>query len=421
MRSLTKTAVGAALALTTSLTALPAAAQELSFISWMTGEPGYGDWWNEIVAEFEETHPGVTIKMSRVSRDEYADTMFTLFAGGNPPDIVHLAAFEFQPFANEGWLEPLDERFAQTDIPLDDWAGQATCEWEGQTVCMMLLYSGFIMAYNEKLLEEAGVEEVPTDYESFFRAAQKVTRDVDGDGVNDFLGTVMPTTGDASVMQEALGFVIDAGGSWTVDGEPAFDRPEVIQGLENWKRFFDEGVSPMEVSSADARQFFLEGRQAMTIDGPWITGVINSAAPEVKQHLKIAPSPLTPPLGGTSNVLAMPSELSDEKKDLVWDFIQLTASEKYQKRFSELGGSPAPRPGLDYSAIIAENPGFAIIQEATETAAAAGIDRLPKGLELENNEVVKIFFEQAQRMLVGGLDPAEAVKNLQEEVTRIVE
>ena len=34
--------------------------------------------------------------------------MTTLFAGGKPPDIVHLASFEFQKFADNGWLEHLD-------------------------------------------------------------------------------------------------------------------------------------------------------------------------------------------------------------------------------------------------------------------------------------------------------------------------
>lgn len=420
MKSLKKTAIGTALALTTLLTAMPVAAETLTFVSWMKDEPGYGDWWNEIIAEYEETHPGVEISMSRVSRDEYADTMFTMFAGGNPPDIVHLAAFEFQPFANEGWMEPLGPWIEKAGLDLEGWAGQPTCEWQGETVCIMLLYTGFVMAYNEKLFEEAGVP-LPTDWESYLHAARELQKDTDGDGINDQLGIALPFIGDASVMQEALNYVLDAGGSWTVDGEPAFDRPEVIEGLSRWKQLFDEGLTPKELSSADVRQFLLEGRLAMTVDGGWINNTFRSASDEVRQHLKIAKSPFSPPLGGTSNVLGMPSDISDEKKQLVWDFIELTASQKYQQRFAEWGKTPAPRPGLDYSALIAESPSFEILAQAAADAAAANVDRLPKGLELENNEVVKIFFNEAQKMILQGDDPAEVAARLQEKVSKIAD
>lgn len=157
----------------------------------------------------------------------------------------------------------------------------------------------------------------------------------------------------------------------------------------------------------------------MTVDGGWINNTFRSAAPEVQQHLKIAKSPFTPPLGGTSNVLGMPSDISDEKKQLVWDFIELTASQKYQQRFAEWGKTPAPRPGLDYTQLKADNPSFEVLAAAAADAAAANVDRLPKGLELENNEVVKIFFNVAQQMMIKDLSPEEAAKILQEEVTRI--
>ena len=75
----------------------------LTFISWQVDEPGVGDWWRTAIEEFEGNNEGVTIDFTKVARPEYADTFLTLFAGGTPPDIVHLAAFEFQQFADAGW------------------------------------------------------------------------------------------------------------------------------------------------------------------------------------------------------------------------------------------------------------------------------------------------------------------------------
>lgn len=418
MKTLRRTTRTAALALATSTFALTAGAQELTFVSWMTGDPGYGDWWNEVVEKYEAEHPGVTVEMTKVARDEYADTMFTMFAGGNPPDIVHLAAFEYQPFADEGWLEPLGPWIEQSGKDLGGWAGQGTCEWEGETYCIMLLYTGFILAYNEQLLAEAG-HEVPTDWESFLAAAQAVTKDTDGDGIIDVYGTGVTTLGGTNMMHDMLSFVLDAGGSWTVDGAPSFDNPGTIEGLRRFKQIYDERLTPRDIDTGAARQLMAEGRVAMRVDGPWIYAVLKGADPAVGEHLKMAPSPFDPPVGGTSNVIGMPSDLDDERKQLVWEFIETATSAEMQDRFATLGDSPAPMPGLDYAEQAALNPYFELFAQENERAAAAGIDRLPKGLELELNEVAKVVFEEVQRMLIEDLPPEEAAANIQEEVQRI--
>ncbi|WP_010139659.1 ABC transporter substrate-binding protein [Oceanicola sp. S124] len=421
MKHLKKTATAAALALTTALTALPASAETLTFVSWMKGEPGYGDWWNEVIAKFEEEHPGTEIEMTKVSRGEYADTMFTMFAGGTPPDIVHLAAFEYQSFAQEGWMENLDPWIERDGLNLDGWAGQGTCEWNGNTNCIMLLYTAYILAYNEKLLADAGIDAVPTDWDSFLAAARAATKDTDGDGQTDQYGVGVASTGGSNMMHDMLHFVLDAGGNWTEDGKPAFDSPGVIEGLRRFKQLYTEGLTPKDAEAGDMRQLLVEGRIAMRLDGPWIYNVMKGAEEGIRENLKLSESPFDPPVGGTSNVIGMPSDISDEKKELVWDFIKTAASQEMQQRFATLGSSPAPMPGLDYSAEIAADPYFELFAKANDAAAAAGVDRLPKGLELEFNEVTKLVFRETQRMLINDLSPEEAAANMQAAVERIAD
>ncbi|SHN06570.1 ABC transporter substrate-binding protein [Roseibium suaedae] len=419
MRRLKKVAIAAALALSTSMATLPAFAETLTFVSWMKGEPGYGDWWNEVIQKFESEHPDVKVEMTKVARSEYADTMFTMFAGGTPPDIVHLAAFEYQSFANEGWLEDLGPYIKKSGMNLDGWAGQSTCEWKGTTNCIMLLYTAYILAYNEKLLKDAGIEAVPTDWNSLLAAAKAATRDTDGDGVTDVYGLGVDSSGGSNMMHDMLHFVLDAGGNWTENGKPAFNSPGVIEGLRRFKEIYTEGLTPKDAAAGDMRQLLVEGRIAMRLDGPWIWNVMKKADPAVRDNLKLAESPLNPPVGGTSNVIGMPSDISDEKKALVWDFIQVATSKDMQQRFATLGSSPAPMPGLDYSAEIAASPYFELFAKANDKASAAGIDRLPKGLELEFNEVTKLVFREVQRMLIDNLSPEEAAANIQTAVERI--
>src|SRR6478752_3165880 len=103
----------------------------LKFISWQTDDAGTGEWWHSAIAEFEKQHPGVKIEFTKAERSSYADTMTTLFAANQPPQIVHLASFEFQMFADSGWLEPLDPWLKKDGIDMTGWAGQKTCEWNG--------------------------------------------------------------------------------------------------------------------------------------------------------------------------------------------------------------------------------------------------------------------------------------------------
>lgn len=416
MKILSTIPVAGALAFSTALTALPVSAETLTFVSWMKDEPGYGDWWNEVVAEFEATHPGVDIEMTGVARNEYANAMFTMFAGGSPPDIVHLAAFEYQAFADEGWLEPLDEWIANSDLDLEGWSGQPTCEWNGSTACIMLLYTGYIMGYNQQLMADNGITEVPTDWDSYLEAARAMTQDTDGDGIVDTYGTALPIQGAGTVMHTLLNFVLDAGGAWTVDSEPTFNSEGTIEGLARFKQLFEEGLTPPELTSGDTRQLFIEGRIGMVVDGPWLYNILQTADEENLPNLMMAQTPFSPPVGGTSNVLAMPSDIPDERQQLVWEFIELATSEQFQQRFATLGSSPAPRPGLDYTAEIAANPYFELFQAANNAASAAGIDRLPRGLEIEFNEVSNIVLEEVQRMLIDDLDPAVAGQNIQDRV-----
>ena len=60
-------------------------------------------------------------------------------------------------------------------------------------------------------------------------------------------------------------------------------------------------------------------------------------------------------------------------------------------------------------------PHFDLLLETQQTAAKAGVDRIPLGLEAQFNEFAKIVFNEAQRMVVEDLDPAEVAERIQEQ------
>ena len=411
-----RTAAAAALLSATALT--PAFGQTLKFVSWQVDDAGTGDWWKEAIRTFEAKHPGVKVEFTKVERAAYADTMTTLFAGGQPPHIVHLASFEFQAFAENGWMENLGPWLEKDGIDLTNWAGQGICTWNDETVCVMLSYFGFIMAHNKAILDAAGLK-VPTNYAEFMDVARKTTKDLNGDGIIDQFGTGHETKGGAGqYLTEMLNYVLDAGAYWTdKDGKITIDTPQMVEGLRRWKTVVREGLTPRDMSAGEVRKLFADGKIALKLDGPWLYGTMRAGA--AAKDTVVGLSPLKPPVGGSSNVIGMASEISDKEKALVWDFIKLLMSPEFQRKYATVGNNTPPSPTADVSGVEATTPHFALLVQSMKDAAAAGVDRIPKGLEIQYNAFSKMVQEEAQRMIIEDLDPAAVAKTMQAKAVAI--
>jgi multiple sugar transport system substrate-binding protein len=398
----------------------PAMAQTktLKFVSWQKDERGVGDWWANVIKAFEAKHPNVKIEWTKVERGAYADTMTTLFAGGKPPEIVHLASFEFQKFADQGWLEDLGPYVKKANLDLRGWAGQSACEWKGKTACLMMLYFGNIFAYNEEMLAKEGLKP-PTNWAEYLAALKVLTKDTNGDRIPDQFGTGHETKGGGGqYLSELMNYTLDAGGRWTDDkGKVTINTPQMIEGLARWKEIVRNSYTPRDLSAGETRQMFADGRIAMKFDGPWLYPIIQKG--KARDQIKIAPVPFNPPLGGSSNILGMASEIPADAKALVWDFIAIASSDKFQSDYATLAASTPPSPRADTSAAKKDTPHFDILVDMAKKASAAGVDRIPRGLEIQYNEFAKMIMEEAQRMIINDLDPKAVAATMQQKAEAI--
>jgi multiple sugar transport system substrate-binding protein len=384
----------------------------LRFVSWQKDERGVGDWWASVIKEFETRNPGVKVEWTKVERAAYADTMTTLFAGGKPPEIVHLASFEFQKFADNDWLEDLTPYIKAANLDLKGWAGQDACTWKGKTVCVMMLYFGYIFAYNEEILKKEGLS-VPKTYAEFLAAMKKTTKDLNADGVVDQFGTGHETKGGGGqYLSEMMNYTLDAGGRWTDStGKVTINTPQMAEGLARWKEVVTSSLTPRDLSAGEVRQMFADGRIAMKIDGPWIYPIIQRG--KAKDQIKLGMVPLDPPVGGSSNILGVAADVPADSKKLAFEFIKIATSDKFQSDFATLAASTPPSPRADVSGAKAATPHFDLLVQAAQASARAGIDRIPKGLELQFNEFSKMVMEEAQRMIIQDLDPKAVAATMQ--------
>lgn len=385
----------------------------LDFPSWQASEPGFGDWWNEVIAEFEKTHENVKIDFYQIPFNAYVDTLTTKFGANSPPDITHLVARNLPQFAEMGWLESLDDRLAGTDI-LDNWTTlQNGMVQDGKNYGVLLLGTAFHLFYNEAMFKEAGIE-VPTTAEQLIEAARKLTIDKDKDGVMDQFGFGATTTTHNNVYSDASMFVVGNGGHWTKDSELNLNDSKLIEGIKQYNTIFDEKLAPSGLTDVQKRQYFVEGKIAMIMDGPWVSALIKDAPDDIKPNLKVASLPFEFISGRLSNSIHIPVSIDDERKQLVWEFIQLLSTEKFQARYAELTSSPAPRIGVITDEMIKQNP----LLESFSADVKKAIDITPIGYEKDFAQFSKLIVDHMLELQTTDIGVEELLDKLGKEIKK---
>lgn len=380
----------------------------LRFPSWQQDEPGVSAWWKEQIAAFERTHPGVRIEFTKVPLAEHTDRLIAQFAAGTPPQIVHVPAQTFFPFADRGWLEPLDRYLDETDVKKTYHTLQAKeCVWKGTTFCVLMLNYGYAWVYNEKLLRAAG-KSVPRNVAEYVEALKAMT-----DAKNGQYGIGIVTLPGFNMVAHIAVFVYGAGGRWTDErGNPSVTAPEVVQGFKWWKEVVLT-ATPIGQESGRLRQLVMEGKVASYNDGPWMQGFALRANPDVRPHLRAAPLPFKATMGGPSNVVAIPRSISEDEKRLVWDFIKSGTVRDAQVRYTVAVGAPAPRQDVTVPNEMRKDlPFFDVYVDAAKRA----VSWVPFGLEIRANEFIRLVSEHAQRMIVRNEPVERVLQDLQKEL-----
>jgi multiple sugar transport system substrate-binding protein len=383
---------------------------ELEFPSWQIEEAGAGEYWTELIKAFEAKNPNVKIKKQQVPFREYVDKTTIRFAGNNPPDIVHLPTRNYLAFASQGWLAPLDEYLAQTDVKATYMKLNDEMLYNGKYYGVLMMGYGMMFFYNDKLLSDAKVA-VPKTSDELLKAIAAAT-DVNAGR----FGYGAPTNEHPNVFVEISTWVTGEGASLFKGNQYNFTDPAVIRAIDKFRTAVKG--APKGTSSEQARQLFVDGKIAMIRDGPWVAAQVKKAPDATRPNLKMGMMPFANVPGGTSNSLHMPAKLDPEKRKLVWEFIRMTTTPEWQAKFTLLTSSPAPRKNALPAAEMAARPDLAMINKA----AAEAVNLFPEGIAVRENynEFAKIFVESGMKLMTTDRPTADIMKDLQAEMTKRV-
>lgn len=381
---------------------------ELTVSTWTANEPGLADWWPELVEEFEARNQGVTVDVRQVAYADYVTQITTQLIAGSGPEVIHVPTptSTLPAWADAGLLSEADSYLAQTDV-LDQWPDtQDVMSWNGTNYGALLVDYGYVLFYNEELLEQAGVG-VPSTPEELLEAAEAVTS-MGGDA----LGFAVTDDNSANFIRDALVFVAGTGAPWIRDGAWNLTDPQVVQAFEYWRVLGSE-YSPKGTDVGQKREAFLAGNVAMMIEGPFYYATIQSSAePDMLEALKVTAPPFEHQPTDVSHGLVIPADIDVEVAEVAQDFIELAVSEQMMERYAQLVSSPVARPGAAES--LRDDEATVPIADASEAENSTPlVDPELQGLRSAYTTFSELAAEHLSQLLRGGASTSSVLEEFE--------
>lgn len=325
------------------LLASAAHAQNLKLVEVITS-PERTETLTGMVEAFEAANPGVEVEIVSVPWGQAFETVATMIAGGDVPDVIEMPDTWAALYADQ--LMPLDERIA-------GWENGATLTQK--TIDMgkladgrmtMIPYGFYLRAmfYNKKLLAEAGVEPPKTMDE--FMAASAAVSQLDGKYGYCLRGGPGGTNGwimMAAVMNGTNEF-------FTADGKSRIDEPGSVAGLQFLMDLYQKGYAPKDSVNWGFNEIvagFYSGTCAFLDQDPDALIAIAERMPA--EDFAVIPMPVGPsgkafPTIGFAGWSAF---ASTENPDLAWGLIAALSTPEANSAWSKRVGVIPIHEGAD--------------------------------------------------------------------------
>lgn len=357
-----------------------------------------------LLYRFSVENPDIVVKYEPITGD-YWQTINTMVATGEEPDVYYMDIFQFPAFAQNQVLLPLDDFMSASGVSRDEFIPSLidAFTFEGVTYGIPKDFNTLGMFYNKDLFAAAGLEE-PTDdwtWDDLLAAAEGLS-----DPANNVYGFGVPA--DAGRFPV---FVFQNGGSIMTEdfSDTLLDAPEAIGAGEFYTSFRTDQIGAIPADLGEGWQGTLFGKQqlAMVYEGGWLIPYLKEQFPDVNYGVV---NPPAGPAGEGNLIFTVAYVISPNSKnpEAAWKLIQFLTSEESQTTVLTSGFALPSRASLQEHEYLVSNPASAAIFRGALQGARPFMwglvgsdvnDQMSKALEriyLEGQSVEESFAQAAE-------------------------
>ena len=319
----------------------------------------------ELVKEFEEANPDVTVDVTAVPWDSAHDKFTTAIAAGETPDAAMVGTTWMGEFAGLGALDPTPPSIDSGAFFEGAWG---TTEVDGTSYGVPWYVETRLVYYRTDLAEQAGWTEPPTDWDGLKQMATDMQSEA---GAEYGIGLQAGGTGS---WQTVMPFAWSNGAELTKDDGTAynFDDPKTLEAVEYYQSYFTDGISnPSAPTTPTTEPDFVSGRVPMLISGPWMMSAVEAQGGEGFADkygvFQIPAAETSSSFVGGSNLAVFEDS---ENRDSAWKLVEWLSEPETQVKWYDISTDlPAVTAAWDDPA-LADDEKLATFGTQLETAKA---------------------------------------------------
>ena len=367
-----------------------------------------GEALGEFAKAFTEENPDAQVKVTPVPWEAAHDKLANAIAAGETPDVSLIGTTWMGEFAESGGLEPTPEGLVEESAFFEGAWGSTVV---GDTSYGVPWYVDTrVLFYRADLAQKAGWSEAPQTFDEL----KQFAKDLEAKAGVEY-GINLPP-GQTGSWQTMMPFAWSKGARMTNDAgtEYTIDSPEMVEALEYYKSFFDEGLSPTRTLDAgELESGFASGKFGSFISGPWHMALVEDAGLTADQYA-VAPLPGVDSAPGTSFVGGGDwAVFTDaDNRDAAWKFVKwMSQPDVQQEWYQTVGGLPAVKEAWE-SGELSTDPQLQVFGTQLENTQAPPA--------VPTWEQVAAVIDRDIEQAVKGAEPVdEAVAHMQSKASSI--
>ncbi len=257
---------------------------DITFQTWNL-KSGFSDYFNNLISDFEQEHPGTNVKWLDQPADNYTQKLQSQVTSNSLPDVINTAPDLAYPLAQAGALLNLsvaDPDASKLYLP-NAWDAGKYAKPDGVYSYPWYLNTGPNF-YNKSLFTEAGLDasKPPTSYDGMLKEAAAMGQKTNG---KFYMWGNIPALADFAVAGVPL--MNDEQTKFT------FSTDKSAELVENYKKAYDaKGILPAGLSMkyTGVGEAFMSGQVAMNSGSAYDLKNFEKNAPELAANLGISPA-----------------------------------------------------------------------------------------------------------------------------------